>query len=143
MDKDREAGLRFGKSRMQKGGDNVESENLSKPETARPRPGPPSAEAMDPLRVGKGSTLDPRDRREEILKRFDTHAIGESQGISIARLRMSVRQMAGVIDDEVPPGREKSVALRKLEEALFWADAGVARNEGRPKPYYERGGEPT
>lgn len=69
--------------------------------------------------------------RKEVLERFDAHDIGESQGISIARLRMAAKQMAGVIDDEVTPSREKSVALRKLEEALFWANAGVARNRER------------
>jgi len=29
----------------------------------------------------------------------------------------------------VPAGREQSLALTKLEEAKFWASAGVARNE--------------
>ncbi len=72
-----------------------------------------------------------RETREETLGRFDAHATGESQSISIARLRIAAKQMAGVIDDEVTPSREKSVALRKLEEALFWADAGVARNRER------------
>jgi len=110
MDKDREAGLRLGKSRMQKGGNNGAPEN--------PKPGTPIAEAR-------------KQARGEILTRFDAHATGEGQSISIARLRIAAKQMAGVIDDEVTPSREKSVALRKLEEALFWANAGVARNRER------------
>lgn len=71
------------------------------------------------------------ETRVDVLRRFDAHATGESQSISIARLRIGAKQMAGVIDDEVTPSREKSVALRKLEEALFWANAGVARNRER------------
>ena len=72
-----------------------------------------------------------RETREEMLERFDAHVTGESQSISIARLRIAAKVMAKVIDDEMTPGREKSVALRKLEEVLFWANAGVARNRER------------
>lgn len=35
----------------------------------------------------------------------------------------------------VPEGRERSIAITKAEEAMFWANAGIARNhellEGR------------
>ncbi|MEM8493760.1 MAG: hypothetical protein AAF663_00050 [Planctomycetota bacterium] len=29
----------------------------------------------------------------------------------------------------VPDGREKSLALTKIEEAMMWANAGIARNQ--------------
>ena len=29
----------------------------------------------------------------------------------------------------VPPGREQALMLTKLEEAMFWANAGIARQE--------------
>jgi hypothetical protein len=32
------------------------------------------------------------------------------------------------IRTQVPEGREKSIALTKIEEALFWANAGIARD---------------
>ncbi|WP_423802993.1 DUF7681 family protein [Paenibacillus pseudetheri] len=33
-----------------------------------------------------------------------------------------------MIDEKVPNSREKASALTKVEEAVFWANAGVARN---------------
>jgi hypothetical protein len=33
-----------------------------------------------------------------------------------------------------PPSRELSLALTKVEEALFWANAAIARNEKDPRP---------
>lgn len=32
-----------------------------------------------------------------------------------------------------PPSRELSLALTKLEEAMFWANASIARNEKSPE----------
>lgn len=43
------------------------------------------------------------------------------------QLRAALRTVAHEIVDLVPPGRERSLALTKLEEAMFWANAGVAR----------------
>jgi hypothetical protein len=40
------------------------------------------------------------------------------------------------IDEALPDGREKATALTKLEEAMFWANAGIARpvHERTPRP---------
>jgi uncharacterized protein DUF6894 len=44
-----------------------------------------------------------------------------------AAVREACRAAAEVVDRTVPDGREKSLALTKLEEATFWANAGIAR----------------
>lgn len=42
-------------------------------------------------------------------------------------IRARVRGLALFIVDMVPPGRELSLALTKLDEAVMWANAGIAR----------------
>ena len=45
-----------------------------------------------------------------------------------AELSLMFEQMLNEMDNIVPAGRERSLAKTKLEEAKFWASAGVARN---------------
>lgn len=42
--------------------------------------------------------------------------------------RAGARILAHDWTDRLPPSREKSLAMTKLEEALFWANAAIARN---------------
>jgi hypothetical protein len=42
-------------------------------------------------------------------------------------VRASAYGLAMDINDLVPDGREKSLAITKLEEALMWANAAIAR----------------
>lgn len=44
-----------------------------------------------------------------------------------AMIRERLMTIAYLISEVVPPGREQSTALTKLEEAMFWANAGIAR----------------
>lgn len=44
------------------------------------------------------------------------------------RVRKTVRRCAEDLLEDVPPGRERSVVLTKLEEAMMWANAGIARS---------------
>jgi hypothetical protein len=43
------------------------------------------------------------------------------------RVRAYLGEMAHVFTDSLPPGREKSLVVTHLEEAMFWANAAIAR----------------
>ncbi|AHY26917.1 hypothetical protein SEA_NAIRB_1 [Mycobacterium phage Nairb] len=65
----------------------------------------------------------------DIDNRFDFHqATTIEKKNDHASVRMAVKQLALQLDEELPPGREKSLAVTKLEEAMFWANAAIARN---------------
>lgn len=44
-------------------------------------------------------------------------------------LRNEARKLAMSVMQHVPYGRERSLAVTKIEEAIFWANAGIARGE--------------
>ena len=67
--------------------------------------------------------------REDIINRFTYHAPFGDQLKRYEELRRTARDYALMIDDLVPPCREKSLALTKLEQAVMYANAGIARNE--------------
>lgn len=43
--------------------------------------------------------------------------------------RNTVSAVATTLNSMLPEGREKALAITKLEEALFWANAAIARQE--------------
>lgn len=43
--------------------------------------------------------------------------------------RETFKNLATFVDDNLPESREKSMTLTKLEEALMWANAAIARNQ--------------
>lgn len=68
-------------------------------------------------------------KTEQIENAFTYHAPKNDQPERYTSLRNQAKALAYAIDTAVPDSREKSVALTKLEEAIFWANAGIARNE--------------
>lgn len=65
---------------------------------------------------------------EEIDRRFDFHAASrENNGNAHEAVRAGMKDAARVVLAVTPPGRERSLALTKLEEAMMWANAGIAR----------------
>lgn len=68
---------------------------------------------------------------EEIHKRVTYHAPTELAKVQHARLSEATADYLRAIDDCVPDGREKSLAITNVEQAKMWASAGVARNQDK------------
>lgn len=66
---------------------------------------------------------------EDLDNRFSYHAPKDNQPARYEAVRTYARNMAGFINDNVPDSREKSLSITALEEAVFWANAAIARNE--------------
>lgn len=68
-----------------------------------------------------------RHFKADIDNRFTYHRPTAQMVENFEILRAESRQLAIQIMLRVPEGRERSVAVRKLEEAVMWANAGIAR----------------
>lgn len=51
-----------------------------------------------------------------------------------ALIRGTAKDLAADIINQCPESRERSLALTKLEEAVMWANAAIARNEKEEVP---------
>ena len=65
----------------------------------------------------------------ELKKRFTYHPPLPGQPEKYERLRAFAHEFAKDIVDLAPECRERSLALTKVEEAVFWVNAAIARNE--------------
>jgi hypothetical protein len=63
----------------------------------------------------------------DLVNRFTYHYPKPGQAEDYEFLRDMAHEFSSAIDDIVPEGREKSLAITKLEEAVSWANAGIAR----------------
>jgi hypothetical protein len=59
---------------------------------------------------------------------FAYHAPDEDKVLLHQEVRQNCEWLAKDFDNLLPVGREKSLAMTKLEEAMFWANAAVARS---------------
>ena len=66
---------------------------------------------------------------DDLTNRFTYHAPKDDQPAKYEEIRNEARLFAVTIDDLCPESREKSLAITKLEEAVFWANASIARNK--------------
>lgn len=66
---------------------------------------------------------------DDIEKRFTYHAPKLDQPARYSEIRALGKNLAFLIEEACPDSREKSLAFTKLEEAVFWANAAIARNE--------------
>lgn len=67
----------------------------------------------------------------DLENRFSYHPANTEERKQLHEsIRNELLEMAEWLEENLPAGREKSLALTKLEEAMFWANAAVARQEG-------------
>ena len=65
----------------------------------------------------------------QINHNFTYHAPKGDQAERYEKIRDEAKNLALFINHNVPESREKSLAFTHLENAVFWANAAIARNE--------------
>lgn len=68
-------------------------------------------------------------QNEQIERNFTYHAPKDNQPERCQKLRDKAKELAYLIDELCPKSREQSLAVTNLEQAIFWANASIARNE--------------
>ena len=66
---------------------------------------------------------------KDIESRFTYHSPTEDKIKKYPLLRNKAKELAYLIEELCPQGREKSLAMTILEEVIMWANAGIAREE--------------
>lgn len=64
----------------------------------------------------------------QIENNFSYHVPKPGQPEIYQEIREKAKELAYLVDELVPSSREKSLAMTNLEQAVFWANAAVARN---------------
>lgn len=66
---------------------------------------------------------------EMLENRFTYHPPTGSQPERYQRMRALGKEISAGIIALTPPSREQSLALTRIDEAVMWANAAIARNE--------------
>lgn len=69
-----------------------------------------------------------QEESEDLNRRFTYYTPKEGQPETYKELRSIARELAATIYSTQEASRERSLAITKLEEAIMWANAGIARN---------------
>lgn len=65
----------------------------------------------------------------QLENNFKYHAPKDDQQEHYVHIRDEARALAYTIVKNTPPSREQALAITNLEQAIFWANAAIARNE--------------
>ena len=69
------------------------------------------------------------ESHNRIEHNFKYHAPKTGQPEKYEKIRAEAKELALLFAELAPDSREKSLAITKLEEAVMWANAAIARNE--------------
>lgn len=69
--------------------------------------------------------------KDDLDNRFTYHPPQpeNDQAARYEQIRSAGREFAGLVDDLTDDSREKSLSITHIEEAVFWANASIARHE--------------
>lgn len=65
---------------------------------------------------------------EYLAKAFKHHPPKEGQQATYEAIRAQGQEFAKLILEKAPATRERSLAMTKIEEAIMWANAAIARS---------------
>lgn len=69
------------------------------------------------------------DLKDRIRNDFQYHPPKDAVTVELhGTVRDRLQNIALWIESATPAGREQALAITKLEEAMFWANAAIARN---------------
>ena len=69
------------------------------------------------------------EESKRLERDFTYHPPKETQPLRYEEIRAYARTFAEIILLDCPRSREASLAMTKLDEVVFWANASIARNE--------------
>lgn len=64
----------------------------------------------------------------DLINRFSYHSPNADAVLKHASVRSKLLDVALWLDETLPEGRDKSIAMTKLEEVMYSANAAIARN---------------
>ena len=71
---------------------------------------------------------------EDLVNRFSFHpADSEVKRRAHEHVRSRCLYLAQILNEDLPEGREKSLAITNLEQVMFWANAAIARQGDQPQ----------
>lgn len=65
---------------------------------------------------------------------YTYHSPKPGQPETYQAIREKAKELASLIEEVCPESREKSIAHTRIEEAVMWANASIARNDSLAEP---------